>query len=73
MTKSEYLDKVLFAEDRGWLDHTDINKIVSDAWDTAIEEAAVWLLNNGFVDMESSDTDIHFKSGYVCDFLDAVK
>ena len=73
MTKSEYLDKVLFTEDRGWLDHTDINKIASDAWDAAIEEAKMWLLKNGFVDMESSDTDIHFKSGYVCDFLDAMK
>ena len=55
------------------MDHTDIKKIASDAWDAAIEEAKMWLLNNGFVDMESSDTDIHFESGYVCDFLDAMK
>ena len=44
MTKTEYLDKVLFTEDRGWLDHTDIDKIASDAWDAAMEYAIECML-----------------------------
>ena len=44
MTKTEYLDNVLLTEDRGWLDHTDINKIASDAWDAATECAIECLL-----------------------------
>lgn len=39
----------------------------------AIEKAKMWLLNNGIVDMDSSDIDIHFKSGYMIDFLKAME
>lgn len=38
-----------------------------------IEKAKMWLLNNGFVDMESSDCDIHFPSGYIHDFVKAME
>lgn len=38
-----------------------------------IEKAKMWLLKNGFVDMNSSDCDIHFKSGYIHDFVKAME
>lgn len=38
-----------------------------------IEKAVRWLLENGFVDMGAHDTDIHFKSGYIHDFIKAME
>lgn len=34
-----------------------------------VNKAYTWLLENCFVDMGSHDTDVHFKSGYIHDFL----
>lgn len=38
-----------------------------------INKACKWLLENCFVDMGSHDTDVHFKSGYIHDFLKAMR
>ena len=37
------------------------------------DKACKWLLENCFVDMGSHDTDVHFKSGYIHDFLKAMR